>query len=99
MSSREGEEAQANHVVLSCTNERDIVPKQAFKAFASLRIIAPPINQDKRPKLGVTAVIDRSGSMGHGKLELVKRSMHFVLGQLCKEDRLGIIQYDHQEEE
>lgn len=49
---------------------------------------------DARPPVTVSAVIDRSGSMSGEKLQLVQRTLHFVIRELRPEDRLGIIAYD-----
>mmetsp|Transcript_32424 Transcript_32424/g.79194 ORF Transcript_32424/g.79194 Transcript_32424/m.79194 type:complete len:448 (-) Transcript_32424:290-1633(-) len=64
-----------------------------------LSIVAPqtPVDADSGPKrapIDLTLVIDRSGSMGRGKLAMVKRSITFILSQLNAGDRLALVSYD-----
>eukprot|EP01012_Entosiphon_sulcatum_P010232 TRINITY_DN1593_c0_g2_i2.p1 TRINITY_DN1593_c0_g2~~TRINITY_DN1593_c0_g2_i2.p1 ORF type:complete len:739 (-),score=129.96 TRINITY_DN1593_c0_g2_i2:833-3049(-) len=49
---------------------------------------------ENRAPISVSAVIDRSGSMEGGKLELVKQTLQFVVQNLKGTDRLGVISYD-----
>ncbi|KAL6045584.1 metal ion binding [Balamuthia mandrillaris] len=53
-----------------------------------------PGHIDRAP-LVVVAVIDRSSSMKGSKMELVKKSLRFLVSQLNNpEDRIGIVSYD-----
>lgn len=50
-----------------------------------------------RPKLGLVAVIDRSGSMSVGnKLGIVKASLDHVVGYLTDDDRLAVVGFDNE---
>eukprot|EP01023_Acetabularia_acetabulum_P042360 TRINITY_DN4181_c0_g1_i4.p1 TRINITY_DN4181_c0_g1~~TRINITY_DN4181_c0_g1_i4.p1 ORF type:complete len:561 (-),score=96.53 TRINITY_DN4181_c0_g1_i4:1763-3445(-) len=87
-----------NKVVLSCTKEKEISTMGAYTAYVALNLIGPAIedNQnEKRSKLAITAVLDRSGSMAGKKLMLTKSAMHFITEQLQQDDYFGIVTYDH----
>jgi Ca-activated chloride channel homolog len=62
-----------------------------------VQVIAPdlPYPAD-RPKLNMTLVIDRSGSMGDArKLEYVKAAAHQLIDLMGNDDILSIVAYDH----
>ena len=50
--------------------------------------------QTRTPQ-GVVFVIDRSGSMGNGRLDLVKQSIGDLVGRLSPTDYLAIISFDY----
>jgi len=82
---------------LSYTTEKEVVSTGAFNAYSVLNLDAPEIEEKedgKRPKLGITAVLDRSGSMNGPKLDLTKTAMHFITEQLHHDDLFGIVTYD-----
>ena len=49
----------------------------------------------QRTPRGVVFVVDRSGSMGGGRLELVKQTILEILGRLNKDDYLGVVCFDN----
>lgn len=52
-------------------------------------------NKDSRPKINLSMVIDRSGSMGdRNKLNFVKDAALFVVDRIESTDKIGIIEYD-----
>ena len=51
--------------------------------------------QQRDPK-GIVFVIDRSGSMGNGRLELVKQTIIDMLPRLGSEDYLSVVTFDDQ---
>ena len=53
-------------------------------------------NVVERPARGVVFVVDRSGSMGGGRLEVVKSTILDILGQLDKNDYLSLVTFDDQ---
>lgn len=56
---------------------------------------APQLAQDaSRPALNVSFVVDRSGSMAGGKLELVRRGVTHALGLLDRGDTFSLVVYD-----
>eukprot|EP00756_Hemistasia_phaeocysticola_P024876 Hpha_TRINITY_DN15976_c1_g2::TRINITY_DN15976_c1_g2_i1::g.73912::m.73912 len=65
-------------------------------ALAHLRGPAMPEEdvEVSRPPVRISAVVDRSGSMAGEKLELVKRTLGFVVRELTAKDEFGIIAYD-----
>ena len=48
-----------------------------------------------RPAKGIVFVVDRSGSMGGGRLELVKQSMLDTVGRVSKDDYLAVVAFDN----
>ena len=76
--------AVAERVTLTATTEYACYPpasQQACWATASLK--APFYEPTSRAPVDIVAVIDKSGSMQGGKLELVKKTLLFVVDQ-CK---------------
>ena len=61
-------------------------------AMASLR--APPYETQSRSPVDIVAVIDHSGSMAGEKLNLVRKTLLFVIDQLKSCDRLCLVLYD-----
>ncbi|GGZ05923.1 hypothetical protein GCM10011614_20940 [Novosphingobium colocasiae] len=47
----------------------------------------------RRPPLNLVAVVDKSGSMDGEPLELVRRSLRQIVGQMTDEDQLAIVLY------
>ena len=80
---------------LSFLPEYESVPfSPSSKLTFSGHILAPEVvNDAKRPMLSLSAVLDKSGSMGHD-LGLVKRTCEFMMQQLSRNDKLGVVQYD-----
>ena len=63
----------------------------------NLRVRAPTLAEDDerlRSPVSLSLVLDKSGSMAGAKLALVKRTCRFVLGQLGRRDKLGVVEYD-----
>ncbi|KAI6649334.1 hypothetical protein LOD99_11700 [Oopsacas minuta] len=71
-------------------------PAKGTNCWVDINLAAPVYEEDDnvRAPVDIVAVIDRSGSMGGGKLELVKKTLHFVVTQLTPKDRLCLIVYD-----
>lgn len=61
-------------------------------AMATVR--APLYETQSRSPVDIVAVIDRSGSMAGEKLDLVRKTLLFVIDQLKPTDRLSLILYD-----
>lgn len=47
-----------------------------------------------RPPVRISAVVDRSGSMSGERLQLVQRTLAFVVRELTAKDEFGIVAYD-----
>jgi Ca-activated chloride channel family protein len=63
-----------------------------------LELTAPELkleNQEREPN-AVVFVIDRSGSMGNGRLELIKNTLSELIGRLDSQDFLSIVTFDDQ---
>eukprot|EP01025_Chloroclados_australasicus_P048812 TRINITY_DN5540_c0_g1_i10.p1 TRINITY_DN5540_c0_g1~~TRINITY_DN5540_c0_g1_i10.p1 ORF type:complete len:610 (-),score=38.29 TRINITY_DN5540_c0_g1_i10:2184-4013(-) len=88
-----------NQVSLTCMLQTAKVQKLRHNAFAVMELSAPATCENVRPTLVLTTVLDRSGSMGKGKLAQLKLTMHFIREQLQTKDGLGIIAYDHEVQE
>lgn len=54
---------------------------------------APTMEMTDREPVRIVAVIDVSGSMNDGKLDLVKASLSFILEQLTSKDSLGVVKF------
>eukprot|EP01013_Petalomonas_cantuscygni_P042008 TRINITY_DN753_c0_g1_i4.p1 TRINITY_DN753_c0_g1~~TRINITY_DN753_c0_g1_i4.p1 ORF type:complete len:821 (+),score=160.16 TRINITY_DN753_c0_g1_i4:83-2464(+) len=74
-----------------------------FPAHAPTRVLAdvhleappmPPQEASRRPPVQLVAVVDKSGSMGGSKIELVRRSLEFVVGQMTARDTMGLVEFD-----
>jgi len=61
-----------------------------------VEISAPTLNtyQIQRRSHGVVFVVDRSGSMGGGRLDLVKNTIGELIGRLSPEDHVSIVSFD-----
>eukprot|EP00731_Ephydatia_muelleri_P001021 Em0001g1021a len=62
--------------------------------WAVVNVKAPFFEPETRVPIDVVAVIDVSGSMAGVKIELVKKTLLFVIGQLKECDRFSLVTYD-----
>ncbi|KAL5515925.1 hypothetical protein EMCRGX_G001170 [Ephydatia muelleri] len=62
--------------------------------WAVVNVKAPLFESETRVPIDVVAVIDVSGSMAGAKLELVKKTLLFVIDQLKECDRFSLVTYD-----
>lgn len=86
-------------MAISLWNDRKYASTFKFVFFRSrfryyLYILAfEGCNHISSASIDITAVVDISGSMEGDKLNLVKESLKFVVGQLADSDSLGIVTY------
>jgi len=55
---------------------------------------APVCPEGDRKPVDIVVVLDRSGSMAGSKLDLCKKTIQFLMGELSSQDRLGLVTYD-----
>ena len=68
--------------------------KATTNCIAMATVQAPPYEIQCRSPVDIVTVIDRSGSMAGRKLDLVKKTLLFVIDQLKSCDRLSLVLYD-----
>lgn len=84
---------------LSITAEWELGIVAAEGGTASLLIRvkpAGPLPGERRAPVDVAVVLDRSGSMAHGKLDLAKTATSTALALLHDEDRAALVVYDNE---
>ncbi|MEZ5098537.1 MAG: VWA domain-containing protein [Thermoleophilia bacterium] len=80
-----------DHRLVAVEGEHDV--------HVMLELVAPePADGAARPPLRVALVLDRSGSMGGGKLEVAKRCAIWLAGRLGARDELAVVGFDHEVE-
>ncbi len=69
--------------------------EQADEVTLMLELDAPPApTPSPRPPAAVQIVLDRSGSMGHGRLEAAKDAITALVDRLDPADSLGVVAFD-----
>lgn len=63
-------------------------------AFFNCSLLAPACPDSDRKPVDIVVVLDRSGSMSGDKLELCKKTIQFLMGEMSAHDRLGLVTYD-----
>jgi Ca-activated chloride channel homolog len=78
--------------------EHDLLAVEAeHEVHVMVALTAPPAPVEAdRPPVRVALVLDRSGSMGGGKLETVKRCAGFLVDRLQPTDEVAVVAYDDQ---
>jgi Mg-chelatase subunit ChlD len=89
--------AAVERIALSAVAEYVSYPPASQQVcWATTSLKAPFYEPTSRSPVDIVAVIDKSGSMRGGKLELVKKTLLFVVDQLKECDRLSLVTYDTQ---
>jgi len=91
------QETKSDTFVLSSSPQYPEVGLSNVEVSVMCSFKAPIVEDDtrnSRAALNIVAVIDRSGSMGGGKLELVKTTLEFVTSQLKEIDHLSLVTFD-----
>jgi len=69
----------------------------ATRLTFSAHLFAPEVQAEEgggRSLVSLSSVLDKSGSMGGSKLDLVKRTSDFMMQHLSSQDKLGVVTYD-----
>lgn len=61
--------------------------------YSRIQVKADDVTTQDRAPLNLAVVIDRSGSMGGGRLKQAKRAAHKLVDRLSSQDRLAIVSY------
>lgn len=87
---------QNNQLEVSTTFEHNIVSHTENKQqHFIVTLKAPEINIDKRSPVDIVCVIDKSGSMSGQKLELVKKTLGFMVEKILNSsDRVALVSFD-----
>jgi len=80
--------------VKASTAYEELAYFSAGEMMAMVSLTAPKFTKTSRAPIDAVAVIDRSGSMSGIKLELVKKTLHFMTSQLQVDDRLSLVTFD-----
>lgn len=68
--------------------------------FHLVTTVVAPVVEDRarteRPPLNLSFIVDRSGSMSGGKLDLARQGVEFALGLLDKRDTVSLVVYDNE---
>lgn len=82
---------------INATLDVDVVALEtADTVTVMLDLTAPEAPVTDRPACCVVAVIDRSGSMGGGRLDAAKRGLLSIIDRMRPTDRLGVVVFDGQ---
>jgi Ca-activated chloride channel homolog len=74
---------------------KPLVPRTGGEAVLLVRVVAPAVTQhDRQAPLDVALVLDRSGSMANGKLDLAKEGVDLAVSRLRSVDRVALVIYD-----
>lgn len=86
-----------SNVVLSVSTYTPAVAfKEARDDFLVMVSMEAPLFEDtKRAPLNLVAVVDRSGSMGGENINLVKKTLEFIVDQMRASDHLSLVSYSN----
>ena len=78
-----------------CTDRKLIRAAGRSRRYVLITFTAPAVPpKEGRAPINISLVLDRSGSMGGQKIELVREAVRKALAMLCPEDRFSLVVYD-----
>jgi Ca-activated chloride channel family protein len=83
-----------NQVAVEARWEKPVIPADGGEATLLVRITAPEQEGGRRAPLDVAFVLDGSGSMSGGKLDLAKEGVSLAVSRLRDVDRMALVVYD-----
>ena len=84
-------------IAVEASWEKPLVSASGGEATLLVRVVAPPAVSDaRRVPLDVAFVLDRSGSMQGGKLDLAKEGVSLAMAHQRDADRVALVVYDHE---
>jgi hypothetical protein len=84
---------KTNEMKIEWVAEFPAYPTSIAAATCLLSLVAKNVDAEKRAPVSITLVLDRSGSMSGGKLELVKKACLFLLKYLNERDSVSVIDF------
>ena len=85
-----------NTIKINLTPDKNMITRDvACERILEIAVDAPVEQvKERRHRLNLALVIDRSGSMGSGKLEYVKQAATRLVDLLADTDQLALVEYD-----
>ena len=83
-------------LAVDATWERPAIATGRGETYLVVRLVAPRPANPTRVPIDLALVIDRSGSMDGGKLDLAKAGVRTALDLLRPEDRVSLVAFDHE---
>jgi Ca-activated chloride channel family protein len=81
-------------LTITATWERSVIATGGTPVALHLALVPASHQTTRRPPLDLAFVIDRSGSMHGGRLDLVKQTLFGALGVLQPHDRIAVVIFD-----
>jgi Ca-activated chloride channel homolog len=93
--SNNGNTASLDQPSITARWERGVVPTNGSEVALLVRVTAPLVQESgRRAPVDAAFVLDRSGSMNGGKLELAKTGVDLATAHLRDDDRAALVVYD-----
>lgn len=84
-------------MTLELHTDLPLIPRDLPSArYLVIRLVAPAGEGGPRPAVSISLVLDRSGSMGGGKLRLARQAVEQALSRLEERDSFSVVVFDHE---